>query len=56
MTLTLPELCEKLRDIDEITLMERLNISSEDLISRFEDIIEDRFDELEAEFDEPEEE
>lgn len=55
MPLTLPELVEKLKDIDEITLLERLNITSEDLVSRFVDLIEDRFDELESEFDEPEE-
>jgi len=33
--------------IDEITLMELLEISSEDLVDRFEDRIEERADKLE---------
>ena len=38
--MTFEELCEKLKGIDEITLMEVLEISSEDLVERFEDKIE----------------
>jgi hypothetical protein len=38
--MTFEELCIKLKDIDEITLMEVLEISSEDLVERFEDKIE----------------
>jgi len=53
--LTLPELIEKLKDIDEVTLLERLGITSEDLLTRFVDLVEDRFDEFESEFDDPEE-
>jgi len=53
MIMTLPELCEKLKDIDEITLMERLEITSEDLVSSFIDKIEDRYDTLTEEFDDP---
>lgn len=49
--LTLVELVEKLKDIDEITLMERLEITSEDLVSRFIDVIENKYDELSEEFD-----
>ena len=52
--LILPELCEKLKDIDEITLLERLNIDSEELVERFTDKIEDRFETLIKEFDDPE--
>lgn len=52
--LTLPELVEKLKNIDEITLMERLEISSEDLVSRFIDVIENKFDELSEELDDTE--
>jgi hypothetical protein len=33
--------------IDEITLMEVLEISSEDLVERFQDLIEAKADELE---------
>ena len=38
--MTFEELCEKLKNIDEITLMEVLEINSEDLVKRFEDKIE----------------
>jgi hypothetical protein len=50
MPLTLVEVVEKLKDVDEITLMERLEISSEDLVSRFIDRIEDKYDEFSGEF------
>lgn len=52
--LTLNELREKLTRVDEITLMERLEISSEDLVERFVDRIEDRYDELLQEYDDTE--
>ena len=51
MALTLVEVCEKLKDVDEITLMERLEINSEDLVSRFVDVIEDKYEELAEELD-----
>lgn len=50
--LTLTELSERLKNIDEVSLLEVLDISSEELIDRFQDRIEDRFDYLEKEFDE----
>jgi hypothetical protein len=37
--------------LDEITLLEVLNISSEELVERFADKIEDKFDELEIDLD-----
>ena len=49
--ITLVELSEKLTSFDEITLMELLNISSEDLVNRFSDKIEERFDKLIEEVD-----
>lgn len=49
MALTLPEMAERLKKLDEITLMEVLSISSEDLVERFMDIIELKFDQLEPE-------
>lgn len=52
--ITLVELCEKLKEMDEITLMERLHINSEELVVRFIDVIEEDFDSLIEEFDEPE--
>ncbi len=42
--LTLEELKDRLKRYDEITLLEVLNISAEDLVERFEDVIEDRYD------------
>ena len=48
--LTLHDLCQKLKNIDEISLLEVLEISSEDLVERFEDKIEAKFDELSEEF------
>lgn len=47
MALTLTEIQERLRSLDEVTLIEELNISSEDLVDRFSDIIEERADKLE---------
>jgi hypothetical protein len=50
MTITLVELFDKLKSIDEVTLMERLEITSEDLVDKFDDRIEDQFDSLSEEF------
>lgn len=41
MNLTFEELKEKLKRIDEVTLLELLNIDSNDIVERFYDIIED---------------
>jgi len=38
---TIEEVMEQLKQIDEVTLLEVLNISSEDIIDRFRDKIED---------------
>jgi hypothetical protein len=52
MPLTLEELKEKLAEqIDEITLLDILGITSYDLVQRFEDVIEDKFEKLEKEVD-----
>lgn len=42
--MTFPELCERLKDLDEITLIEVLGISSTMLVDMYGDIIEERFD------------
>ncbi len=44
--LTLEELKDRLKRYDEVTLLEILNISSEDLVERFDDVIEDKYDVL----------
>jgi hypothetical protein len=46
MTLTLEEIKERLKRWDEITLVEELSLRSEDIVERFDDIIEDQADRL----------
>lgn len=41
---------ERMSKLDEITLLEVLNISSEEIVERFADKIEDKFDELEIDW------
>ena len=50
--MTLGELSEALKQWDETTLLELLEISPEDIVERFQDKIEDRFDYLETEVQE----
>lgn len=49
--MTIIELMERMRQVDEITLLEILEIDSNHLIDRFADIIEQKFDTLENQFD-----
>ena len=51
MSLTLRDIMERMAKLDEITLLEVLNISSEEIIERFADEIEDKFEELEIDLD-----
>ena len=46
MNITFEELKEKLQRVDEVTLLELLDIRSDDLIERFEDFIEDKQEQL----------
>lgn len=46
MYLTFNELIERLKQLDEITLVEELGLTSEDLIDRFSDVIESKQDKL----------
>ena len=50
MTTTFEELNSKLKSLDEVTLLEVLNISSEDIVDRFQDLVEERYDYLINEF------
>lgn len=52
MAMLLTEIMERLKRLDEVTLLEVLEISSEDIVDRFQDIIEDRADRLEQDFEE----
>lgn len=56
MALTILDLFEKLKRLDEISLMEILGITAEELVDRFEDRIEAMFDQLVDEIDDTEEE
>lgn len=46
MNLTFEELKEKLQRVDEVTLLELLDIHSDDIIERFEDYIEEKQEQL----------
>ena len=41
---TFEEICEQLKETDEITLLEQLDISSEEIVERFRDFIENRLE------------
>jgi hypothetical protein len=54
--MTFKDLCDRLAArLDEITLMELLDISSEDLVQKFADRIEENYDYLISELEEFEE-
>ena len=56
MLITISDLCERLRRIDEVTLMELLHIRSDDIVDRFEDIIIRKSFELKEQLREEEDE
>lgn len=56
MSLTFADIVERLKRIDEVSLLEVLNISAEDIVERFEDKIRERWDRLEADLEDPEDE
>ena len=56
MALTILDLFDKLKRLDEISLLEILHITAEELVDRFEDRIEAMFDDLVDELDDTEEE
>ena len=49
--MTFKDLCDKLKQLPEIDLLEVLEISSEDLVHRFEDFIESKRDYIEDELE-----
>jgi len=54
MSFTEKELAEKLKQLDEITLLELLEINSEDIVDRFMDYIEDRRENFEDDLEDEE--
>ena len=55
MALTFAEINERLKRLDEVLLLEVLEISAEDLVERFQDIIEDKIEELGQELEDEQE-
>ena len=51
--LTLPEIYDKLLGMDEVTFLEILEITTEDLIEAFKDKIDENADKLERLFEDP---
>ena len=51
MTMTINELFDRLKELDELSILEILNISSEELVDKFQFEIEDKYDELSVEFE-----
>lgn len=54
MSLTLEDLKDRLKKQDEVSLLEILNITSEEIVERFIDLIEGKFEELEEELQDEE--
>lgn len=52
--MTFAELVRQLKEYDELTVLELLEISAEDIVERFSDKIEDRFDYIEEQISEAE--
>jgi len=52
MSLTLEELCEKMKQVEEVELIEKLGLTSNGIVDRCIDIIEERYDEFYEEFNE----
>jgi hypothetical protein len=51
MSLTIEELKEKLKQLDEVSLVELLELTAEDIINRCADLIEEQYETLESQFD-----
>ena len=49
---TFEEICDKLKRMDEISLLEVLDISSEELVERFKDLIENRLEYFQIDLEE----
>lgn len=54
--MTFAELCDRLTHVDEVSLLELLDISSEDIVERFEDRIEEKRDYFEEDLEDESEE
>jgi hypothetical protein len=52
MSLTLPELYDKLKEVDELTLLELLEVNADQIVEAFKDLIDENADKLEKLFEE----
>lgn len=52
--ITLADLIERLKVIDEVSLLEVLDITSEEIVARFTDLIEERYETLVKDFQDDE--
>lgn len=48
MTDTYADVMQRLKHLDEISLIELLELTSDQIVDRFEDIIEENYDDIEA--------
>jgi len=51
LMLTVEELKEKLTQLDEVTLIELLELTSDQIVNRCGDLIEEQYESLESQFD-----
>lgn len=51
MALTLNDILDRLRQLDEVELLDILGVNSDMLVDRFADLIEEQLDKLEATVD-----
>lgn len=51
MSVTLKDILVYLRNLDEISILEALDITTEDILERFEDKVEERFEILRKDFE-----
>ncbi len=49
MSLTFEDIIDRLKQLDEVTILELLDLKTEDIVERFRDVIEDAIEEIEKE-------
>ena len=51
MAFTFKDVCDNLEKLDEVTLLEVLEISSDEIVAKFQDKIDDNFEKLSEDLD-----
>jgi hypothetical protein len=49
ISLTFEDIIDRLKQLDEVTILELLDLKTEDIVDRFRDVIEDAIEEIEKE-------